>query len=329
MFGARRQPRPRRLRPDHPRRPRPGHQLRRHRRHVLGRASPRRSSARRCRAAATTSCSPPRCTSRWARAATAAATRGAGSSHAVEDSLRRLHTDWIDLYQIHRPDPATDIEETLSRAHRPRPPGQDPRLRLLDVPGRGDRRGPPRRRAPRAAALPHRAAAVLDARPRDRDLGPAGLPALRDGRAGLEPARLRVPDRPHRKGRPVDLTDGRAALTPDRFDPSLPGERRQARRGRAPGRARRRARLLAAGAGVAFTVAHPRGDVRDHRPRAPWTSSRACSTAPRSRSTTRRSTASTRSSRPARTSTADGAWRPPALTDPALRRRAVADRAAA
>jgi aryl-alcohol dehydrogenase-like predicted oxidoreductase len=32
---------------------------------------------------------------------------------AVEDSLRRLQTDWIDLYQIHRPDPGIDIEETL------------------------------------------------------------------------------------------------------------------------------------------------------------------------------------------------------------------------
>ncbi len=33
---------------------------------------------------------------------------------AVEGSLRRLGTDHIDLYQLHRPDPDTDIEETLA-----------------------------------------------------------------------------------------------------------------------------------------------------------------------------------------------------------------------
>ena len=33
---------------------------------------------------------------------------------AVEASLRRLGTDWIDLYQLHRPDPATPIDETLA-----------------------------------------------------------------------------------------------------------------------------------------------------------------------------------------------------------------------
>jgi aryl-alcohol dehydrogenase-like predicted oxidoreductase len=36
---------------------------------------------------------------------------------AVEASLRRLGTDWIDLYQMHRPDPVTPIEETLAALH--------------------------------------------------------------------------------------------------------------------------------------------------------------------------------------------------------------------
>lgn len=36
---------------------------------------------------------------------------------AVEASLRRLGTDWIDLYQLHTPDPLTPIEETLAALH--------------------------------------------------------------------------------------------------------------------------------------------------------------------------------------------------------------------
>ena len=32
---------------------------------------------------------------------------------AIEASLKRLRTDWIDLYYLHRPDPTTPIEETL------------------------------------------------------------------------------------------------------------------------------------------------------------------------------------------------------------------------
>ncbi|AMM22106.1 aldo/keto reductase [Frondihabitans sp. PAMC 28766] len=33
---------------------------------------------------------------------------------AVDASLRRLQTDWIDVYQMHRPDPDSDLEETIS-----------------------------------------------------------------------------------------------------------------------------------------------------------------------------------------------------------------------
>lgn len=45
--------------------------------------------------------------------------RGTGGSRrhirlAVERSLRRLATEWIDLYQLHMPDPTTPVEETLS-----------------------------------------------------------------------------------------------------------------------------------------------------------------------------------------------------------------------
>src|SRR6185436_2923424 len=42
--------------------------------------------------------------------------RGGSRSYvkqAVEASLKRLQRDWIDLYQMHRPDPAVPIEETL------------------------------------------------------------------------------------------------------------------------------------------------------------------------------------------------------------------------
>ncbi len=46
-----------------------------------------------------------------------AGTLKGGSRHyimrAVEASLRRLDTDWLDLYQLHQPDPLTPIEETL------------------------------------------------------------------------------------------------------------------------------------------------------------------------------------------------------------------------
>ena len=49
---------------------------------------------------------------RWAATPTGAALAPLDRPR-VEDSLRRLGTDRIDLYQIHRPEPDTDIDETL------------------------------------------------------------------------------------------------------------------------------------------------------------------------------------------------------------------------
>ncbi len=52
---------------------------------------------------------------------------------ALENSLRRLQTDYIDIYQIQRLDPETDMEETLS-AFGPRPQREGPRHRSSTTP---------------------------------------------------------------------------------------------------------------------------------------------------------------------------------------------------
>ena len=46
--------------------------------------------------------------------------------HAIDDSLRRLGTDYVDLYQIHRFDPETPIEETARSARSSGSPRQSP-----------------------------------------------------------------------------------------------------------------------------------------------------------------------------------------------------------
>ena len=58
---------------------------------------------------------------------------------AVEDSLRRLGTDHIDLYQLHYPDPKTPIAETLGALDELVAEGQGARDRLLQL-RRGDAR---------------------------------------------------------------------------------------------------------------------------------------------------------------------------------------------
>ena len=153
----------------------------------------------------------------------------------VESSLRRLRTDWIDLYQIHRPDPTCDIDDTLGALSRSRAPGQGAGHRLLDVPGRPHRRGPLGGRTARTRALRVRAASVLDPGPGRGDGGAAHLPALRDGRHRVEPAQRRVAHGPLPQGRPpARRRAGQPRARPVLAVASRGG--RQARRGGVPRR---------------------------------------------------------------------------------------------
>jgi aryl-alcohol dehydrogenase-like predicted oxidoreductase len=119
----------------------------------------------------------------------------------VEGSLKRLGTDWIDLYQIHRYEPGVDIEETLGA--------------LTDLVHQGKVRYVGSSMFPPSAIVEAQwiarernlqhyvcgAAAVLDARPRDRGRRAAHLPALRNGSDPVEPALRRLAGRALAQGR--------------------------------------------------------------------------------------------------------------------------------
>jgi aryl-alcohol dehydrogenase-like predicted oxidoreductase len=142
---------------------------------------------------------------------------------AVEDSLRRLQTDRIDLYQVHRPDHSTDIEETLwaltdlVRQGKIRAFGCStfPPEDVVDAHHVAERRGLMRfwtEQPPYSLLARGAEAALLPICQR------YGMGVLTWGplASGFLTGR-------YRKGQPADLTTGRAALTPARFDPDLAG----------------------------------------------------------------------------------------------------------
>ncbi len=103
----------------------------------------------------------------------------------VENSLRRLQTDWIDLYQIHRPDPNTDIDETLAALSdlvhqgKIRAFGHStfPASEIVEAQWTAERRGRERFRCEQPA--------LFDAHASDRTRRASHLPALRHGRYPL------------------------------------------------------------------------------------------------------------------------------------------------
>ncbi|GAB2446127.1 aldo/keto reductase [Streptosporangium sandarakinum] len=141
---------------------------------------------------------------------------------AVEDSLRRLGTDWIDLYQIHRPDHATDVEETLSALSDLVHQGKIrafgcstfPADEIVEAYHVAERRGLLRFRTEQPPYSLLARGVETSVLPVCRRLG-MGVLTWSPLASGFLTGRYRA-------GRPIDLTTGRAALMPARFDPSLP-----------------------------------------------------------------------------------------------------------
>src|SRR3954470_16083179 len=143
----------------------------------------------------------------------------------AEESLRRLRTDLIDLYQIHRPDPATDIEETLSaltdlvHAGKIRAFGCST-FPAEDIVGAYHVAGARGLHRFRTEQPPY----SLLGRGIERSVLPTcrrlGMGVLTWGplASGFLTGRFSAPSE-------VDMSAGRASLTPFRFDPSIPGNK--------------------------------------------------------------------------------------------------------
>jgi aryl-alcohol dehydrogenase-like predicted oxidoreductase len=141
----------------------------------------------------------------------------------VENSLRRLQTDYIDLYQMHRPDPDTDIDETLSalsdlvRSGKVRAIGSStfPAEQIVEAQWVAQSRGHVRFRCeqpPYSILVRGIEGNVL---PTCQKYG-MGAIAWSPLAGGWLTGRFR-------RDTGVDMTTGRARRLPHRFDPALPG----------------------------------------------------------------------------------------------------------
>ena len=148
---------------------------------------------------------------------------------ACEASIARLGVDHIDLYQLHRPDRTTPIEETLPRARRPGGAWAGARDRHQQLPCLRDR-GHGRASARPGPARVHLGADLLLAgRARGGARDHPAVPGRRPRRDRVEPARRRVPHRSLLLAHPCRrLGRGRAGWPAD--DVHVPAGRRRGRR---------------------------------------------------------------------------------------------------
>jgi aryl-alcohol dehydrogenase-like predicted oxidoreductase len=145
----------------------------------------------------------------------------------IEASLRRLGTDYVDLYQVHRPDPDTDIEETLSvltdlvREGKVRAIGSStfPAEQIVEAHWAAERRGLERFRCEQPPYSVFDRAVETSLLPTAERYG-MGVIVWGPLASGWLSGR-------YRSAADIDLSSGRARTRPDRFDPALAGNQQK------------------------------------------------------------------------------------------------------
>jgi aryl-alcohol dehydrogenase-like predicted oxidoreductase len=174
----------------------------------------------------------------------------------VEDSLRRLRTDWIDLYQIHRPELDTDIDETLGaltdlvRQGKVRYIGSStfPASQIVEAQWTAQRRG-------RERFVTEQPPYSLLARAIEADVLPTCL-RHRIGVIPWSPLAGGWLSGKWRKGAD-DLTSRRAAMIPRRYDLSIPANQRKLDAADALAQLAEEAGLTLIDMALAFVLRHP------------------------------------------------------------------------
>ena len=154
----------------------------------------------------------------------------------VENSLRRLGTDWIDLYQVHRPDPAIDVDETLGALTDLVQQGKVRYIGSSSYSGAQIVEAQWTARERNLQRFRTEQPPVLAARPRHRARRAADRPTSRHGHPHLQPAVRRVAVGPLERRQLADLAGAPAAGGALRHvaagEPAQAGGGRAARPGR-------------------------------------------------------------------------------------------------